>query len=177
MDTARCSECGSEALATVVRTDTSGERQLRTYCQACQARLAEEDRNELRWLGAMVARLLVYGGIVLAVLTLSADYLHISGHSGIGWRQITGVEIGCIAVLLGLLARRHFVAVSGLFLLLLSIGADLLRVGHAPGFGWRERMSFVVATAMLVGGILWRRALERPLAVGVSASGTCPGSR
>ncbi len=163
MDSARCPQCGSDALATVVRTDASGEKQLRTYCRACQARLAEQDRNELRWLGTMFARLLVYGGIVLAVLTVTADHLNISGHSGIGWRQITGVEVGCMAILLGLLARRHFVSVAGLFLLLLSIGADLLRVGHAPGFGWRSRTSFILATAMLVGGILWRRALERRL--------------
>jgi len=163
MDNGTCPRCGSESLATVVRTDDSGETQLRTYCKACQERLAEEDRNELRWLGAMVARLLVYGGIVLAALSLSADYLHISGRTGIGWRQITGVDVGCIAVLLGLLARRHFVAVAGLFLVVLSIGADLLHVGHAPGFGWRSRTSFLVATAMLVGGILWRRALERRL--------------
>ena len=163
MDTARCTRCGSDALATVVRTDGGGEKQLRTYCRACLERVAEAERNELRWLGAMLARLFVYGGIVLAVLAVSADYLHISGGRGIGWRQITGVEIGCIAVLLGLLARRHFVAVAGLFLLVLSIGADLLRVGHAPGFGWRSRLSFIVATAMLVGGILWRRALERRL--------------
>jgi len=163
MDSARCPHCGSDALATVVRTDARGEKHLGTYCRACQERVAEAERNELRWLGTMFARLLVYGGIVLAVLTVTADYLNISGHSGIGWRQITGVEVSCIAILLGLLARQHLVAVAGLFLLVLSIGADLLQVGHAPGFGWRSRTGFIVATAMLVGGILWRRALERRL--------------
>ena len=163
MDPARCPLCGSDALATVVSTDASDARQLRTYCLACQSRGIEEERNERRWLGTMLARLLFYGGVVLALLTATADYLPLSGRTGFGWRQITGIELGCLAIVLGLLARKGLVGIGGLFLLLLSIGADLLHVGLTPGFGWRSRTGIVVATAMLVGGILWRRALERRL--------------
>jgi peptidoglycan/LPS O-acetylase OafA/YrhL len=163
VDSVRCPVCGSDAIATVVSTAADGAGSLRSYCRACQDRAAEEQRNERRSVALLFAGLLVYAGVVLLVLTAAADHLHISGHAGFGWRQMTGFEVGCIAILLGLLARRGLVGMAGLFLLVLSIGADLLQVGHAPGFGWRARVAMLIATLMLVVGVVWRRALERRL--------------
>ena len=61
----------------------------------------------------------------------------------------------------GLTMRKKVLGVGGLFVFLLSIGADILQVGHAPGLGWRSQLGFLVAAAMLGGGMIWRRALER----------------
>lgn len=161
MDPARCPQCGSDALVTVLSENEAGEKQLRRYCRDCQRRGAELAREELRPITAGIARLLIYGGVLLALLTVTADYLAISSHSGFGWRQLTGTELGFLAIVLGLLMRKGPLGVTGLFILVLSIGADLLDVGHSPGLGWRSHLGFVVAAAMLAGGILWHRALTR----------------
>ena len=161
MDEARCPECNSNPLATVLSMDDSGERVLRTYCPACGRPQARRDRAALLFALEILPRVLVYGGIVLAILTATADYLAISGNTGFGWRQMLGSEMGFLAIALGLLLRRGLLGVAGMFLLVLSIGADLLEVGHVPGYGWRSGLAFFVAAAMLVGGVVWRRALMR----------------
>jgi hypothetical protein len=159
MHSANCPGCGSDALVTVLTENTEGTRQLRRYCRECERRRAEQAREELRPTAKGVARLLVYGGILLALLTVTADYLAISGRSGFGWRQITGTEIGFLAIVSGLFLRKGLLGVAGLFLLVLSIGADLLHIGHVPGPGWRSHLGFVVAAALLAGGVLWSRKL------------------
>jgi hypothetical protein len=140
---------------------------LRSYCSACGRPQAHRDRAALLSAVAIVPKALVYGGIVLAILTATADYLTISGKTGFGWRQMLGAEMGFLAITLGLLLRLGMLGVAGGFLLVLSIGADLLHIGRVPGFGWRSHLGFLVATAMLVGGVLWSRALaRRSLSVG-----------
>jgi hypothetical protein len=161
MDDSRCPKCNSDSLATVLSMDDSGERMLRSYCPACGRPAARHERAALLSAVALLPGVLVYGGIVLAVLTATADYLAISGRTGFGWRQVLGAELGFLAIAVGLLLRKGLIGVGGAFLLVLSIGADLLHVGHVPGFGWRSSLGFIVATAMLVGGVLWRRALAR----------------
>jgi hypothetical protein len=141
--------------------DDSGERVLRAYCPACGRPQARRDRAVLLSTLEILPRILVYGGIVLAVLTATADHLAISGNTGIGWRQMLGAELGFLAIAVGLLLRLGLLGVAGAFLLVLSIGADLLQVGHVPGFGWRSGLAFVVAAAMLVGGVVLRRSLKR----------------
>ena len=94
-------------------------------------------------------------------MTATADYLAISGRQGFGWRQITGTEIGFLAMVLGVMLRRGLLGVAGLFLLVLSIGADVFQLGRMPGIGWRSHLGFVLATALLAAGLLWRRELAR----------------
>jgi hypothetical protein len=161
MDESRCPKCNSDSLATVLSMDDSGERMLRSYCPACGRPAARRDRAALLSVAGLLPKVLVYGGIVLAVLTATADYLAISGRTGFGWRQMLGAELGFLAIAIGLLLRQGLLGVAGMFLLVLSIGADLLHVGQVPGYGWRSSLGFIVATAMLVGGVLWRRALAR----------------
>jgi hypothetical protein len=161
LDPAHCPICGSDALVTIVARDES-DSQLRSVCRDCQRRAAERERSELTTpFEAAGAPLLVFGGIVLAALTVTADHLPISGRTGFGWRQITGLELGFLATVLGLVSRKALVAIVGLLLLVLSLGADLLQVGHVRGFGWRSQLGMVVAAAMFAGGVLWRRSLAR----------------
>ena len=169
MNPAHCPICGSDALVTIVARDESAA-QLRSVCRDCQRRAAERERAELTTpFEAAAARLLVYGGIVLAVLTATADHLPISGQSGFGWRQVTGLELGFLAAVLGLVSRKALLAIVGLLLLVLSLGADLLQVGHVRGFGWRSQVGLVVATLMFAAGMLWQRSLARRSTSGGSA--------
>lgn len=161
MGAANCPKCGSDAVVTVLADGEEDGGRLRSYCSVCAEQRTAGTREELRSVAKVAARGLVYGGILLGLLALTADYLTISGRTGFGWRQMTGLEVGFLSVALGLFLRSGFLAMAGMFLLVLSIGADLLRVGEVPGFGWRAHLSFVTATALLCAGVYWERALAR----------------
>lgn len=159
MDAPKCPVCGSEALVTVVSETNEGE--LRQFCRDCERRRRWYERSGVRNIASGSARLLIYAGLILTLLTVSADRLSISGESGFGWRQITGAEVGFLCIVVGMFLRGAFVGVAGLFLLVLSLGADLLRIGHSPGLGWRKQLALVLATLLLAAGMLWQRALKK----------------
>jgi DNA-directed RNA polymerase subunit RPC12/RpoP len=159
MDTLKCSRCGTESLVTVVsRTPEGG---LRQFCQECERRRLWSERSGVREIAEGSARLLIYAGVILTLLTISVDRLSISGRAGFGWRQITGAEVGFLCVILGLLVGGGLLGMAGLFLLVVSLGADVLQLGHAPGLGWRKQTALAVASLLLAGGMLWQRALKK----------------
>jgi hypothetical protein len=157
MDPPKCPVCGT-ALVTVCSGPEGGLRQV---CKECQQRRLGNDRSGVRQMARGWATLLIYAGILLTLLTLSVDYLSISGRPGFGWLQITGTEVGILILVLGFLAGRGFLTMAGLFLLVLSVGADILRLGHAPGLGWRKQTALVLACLLIGGGVLWRRAVGK----------------
>ena len=50
---------------------------------------------------------------------------------------------------------------AGLFLLVVSLGADILRLGHAPGLGWRKQTALALASLFVAAGMLWQRTLKK----------------
>jgi hypothetical protein len=161
MDATRCPVCGTDSLVTVLSSGPAGSRVLSKICRECERRASAQGRTTARQLALGLARASIAGGILLGALALSADYLGISGRQGFGWRQLAGAEIGFLCVVLGLLLQRTWLGVGGLFLLVLSLGADLLRVGHSPGLGWRKQAALVLALGLVAGGAIWQRALRR----------------
>jgi hypothetical protein len=162
MHTDRCPVCGSTSLATVLSPLAGGG--LSRVCTDCQERGRQQEREAARRIARHVARLLTYAGLILIVLALAADRLSIAGRAGFGWRQITGAEVGFVAVVVGLLSGRSLLGLIGLFLLVLSVGADLLQVGSTPGLGWRSQIALVFAFLLVTGGVPWLLALRRPRA-------------
>jgi hypothetical protein len=121
-------------------------------------------RNEQSGLGKIArgsARLLIYAGLLLAVLTLTVDRLSIAGGTGFGWWQLTGTELGILGVVLGLVIGNGLLGVSGLFLFVMSLGADFLHLGRAPGLGWRKQTALGVASLLIAGGIIWEFTLKK----------------
>jgi hypothetical protein len=137
------------------------EGELRQFCKECERRRLWNERSGVREIASGSARLLIYAGILLSLLTLTVDRLSISGRPGFGWRQITGAEVGLLSLVLGILAGRGLLGMAGLFLLVLSLGADLLHLGRAPGLGWRKQTALALASLLIAGGMLWQRALRR----------------
>jgi len=134
---------------------------LAQFCAECKRRRLWHEQSGVRQIAGGSARLLIYAGVLLTVLALTVDRLSISGRVGFGWRQITGAEVGILCVALGLLVGRGLLGMAGLFLLVLSLGADLLRLGHSPGLGWRNQTGLVLASLLLAGGMLWERVLRK----------------
>jgi hypothetical protein len=159
VDALKCPVCGTESLVTVLSRDHEGG--LRQFCNECERRRLWDERKGVREIASGSARLLIYAGILLTLLTLTINRLAIGSHSGFGWRQITGAEVGILAVVLGLLAGRGLLGMAGLFLLVLSLCADVLHLGRAPGLGWRKQTALALASLLLAGGVLWQRALRK----------------
>ena len=161
MSADRCPVCGTNSLVTILREGDDGERQLRQFCRECARRADSEVRSRQPRIAASLAAPLTWAGILLLALALTAEYLSISGRSGFGWRQVTGVEVGFLCVALGLLLRKAFLGTAGLYLLVLSLLADLLALGHSPGLGWRKQSALVVGTVLVGAGLFLRRRLGR----------------
>jgi hypothetical protein len=159
MDSRTCPKCGTASLVTITRNDEG--MPLHQICTECERRRTERERGGLRKIGSGFAKLMLYGGTLLALLSLSADRLAISGRAGFGWRQITGAEIGVLCLILGFLAGRGLVATFGLFLLVASVGADVLQLGRGEGLGWRSQSVLIVAAVLVVAGMIWQRLLNR----------------
>jgi hypothetical protein len=159
MDSIKCPVCGTDSLVTVV--SSSHEGGLRQFCTECERRRRWYERSGVRQIASGSARLLIYAGVLLILLTISVDRLSISGREGFGWRQITGAEVGFLCIVLGLLVGGGFLGMAGLFLLLVSLGADVLRLGHAPGLGWRKQTALAMASLFVAGGMVWQRILKK----------------
>ncbi len=159
MDTRKCPVCGTESIVTVVSQSHEGE--LRQFCSECDRRRVWYERSGVREITVGSARLLIYAGVILTLLTISVDRLSISGRSGFGWRQITGAEVGFLCIVLGLLIGEGLLGMAGLFLLVVSLGADILELGRAPGLGWRKQTALALASLLLAGGMLWQRTLRK----------------
>jgi hypothetical protein len=159
VDPRKCPVCGTQSLVPVLSKGPEGG--LRQFCNECERRRLWTERRGVHEIASGTARLVIYAGILLTLLTLTVDRLSISGHAGFGWWQITGTEIGILALILGFLAGRGLLGMAGLFLLVLSLGADVLHLGHAPGLGWRKQTALVLASLLLAGGMLWQRALRK----------------
>jgi hypothetical protein len=147
-------------MVTIV-SETDGSGELRRFCRECQRQRTEQAREAIRPFARSLAGILLYGGIILALLSATADYLAISGRPGFGWLQFVGAELGFLAIVLGIVARQGLLGTAGVFLLALSIGADMLQIGHVPGLGWRSLAGFLASVAMISAGAAWRRALAK----------------
>jgi hypothetical protein len=155
----KCPVCGTESLVTVLSGNSEGV--LRQMCHECERRRLWHERSGVRQIARGWARLLIYAGILLTLLTLTVNRLSISGHPGFGWRQITGTEVGVLGLVLGFLTGWELLETAGLFLLVLSVGADVLNLGHAPGLGWRKQLALALASLLIVGGLLWQRSMRK----------------
>src|SRR5581483_6132365 len=131
MDPLKCPVCGTQSLVTVLSSSPEGG--LRQICNECERQRLWKERSVVRETAHGLANLLIYAGILLTALTLIVNQLSISGHPGFGWRQIAGAEVGILILFIGFLAWRGLLGIAGLFLLVMSLGADVLRLGHAPG--------------------------------------------
>jgi len=130
-------------------------------CTKCERRRLSEEQRNLRAIKSHIAKLLTYAGALLILLTLLADRLPIAGRSGFGWRQIIGVYVGAMCFFLGIVMGRGLIVIGGVLLLVLSGGADLFQLGHAPGFGWRSQTVLVVSCLLVIVGMLWELAMRR----------------
>ena len=55
------------------------------------------------------------------------------------------------------LTAQNLMIAVGVLLIVLSVLADAIGLGHEPGFGWKQGIGLAVGLALVVGSILWGR--------------------
>jgi hypothetical protein len=66
-----------------------------------------------------------------------------------------------VCFFIGVVTGRGLIVIGGALLMILSGGADLFQVGHAPGFGWRSQTLLAVSCLLVLVGMLWELAMRR----------------
>jgi hypothetical protein len=152
-----CVVCGRPARVTVVGESASPWY----YCMECADKRKEVGRPVAEGILALLPGALIRGGALLGVLALAANHLNIAGQAGFGWKQIAGTEVGILVVAVGAFLRRGFLTVAGALLVVVSLGADYLRIGHAPGLGWRKQAAIACSIACVLLGLFLQRRETR----------------
>jgi hypothetical protein len=129
-----CTVCGRPARVTVVGESASPWY----YCLDCADKRTEVGRPVAKGILAFLPGALIRGGALLGVLALVADYLHIAGREGFGWKQIRLA----LAVFAGLLMLGFLIVDGpdkgiGFWLMLLGAialvaGAVMETIGYDP---------------------------------------------
>jgi len=150
-----CIRCGQPAVVTVMHDDASSVT--REYCLRCADERSPAGPTIGRLAASFVPRLLTRLGVLVGVLALLADYLDIPGRDGFGWKQIVGFQLGVVVLTLGTFLRAGVLTVGGMLLVILSLGADYLGVGHSAGLGWKQTLAIPLCVACVVAGVIWER--------------------
>ncbi len=100
------------------------------------------------------ATVLAAVGIVVLLLSASADWLKFGDSEGFGWYQQLGSVVGGLVVFLGAVARAPIFVVIGLLTCLLSLLADWFAFGSNPGFGWQQILGTVIGAGLLLGAVV-----------------------
>jgi hypothetical protein len=156
-----CVVCGRPARVTVVGEAASPWH----YCMECADKRGQLAPPVAKGMLAFVPGVLIRGGALLGVLTLAADFLHIAGMRGFGWKQVAGTEAGILIVAVGAFLRQGLLTVGGTLLVVLSLGADYLEIGRGQhGVGWRKQAAIAVSIGCVIIGLLLQRRAARQAA-------------
>lgn len=159
-----CECCGEPARVRILRGYRGGRPVRHAFCLACAERVADS-LAPTAYSGGLDARrvrlstgaVLVFGGMLVAMLGAAADLLGVGSHAGFGWAQQSGLVLGLVFVAIGALLRIDIVGVVGTLCVGLAALADFLGSSPSPGIGWRQQLAIGAGLLLIVAGVLMRR--------------------
>ena len=107
------------------------------------------------------AAILMSVGLFVLVVSALADVLAFGSHAGFGWRRGLGLGFAGVLVLTGAMMRISTLFAIGLIIGLLTLLADWLGFGDAPGFGWQQTLGSLLGAALIAMGLLVRGTSTR----------------
>ncbi len=99
-------------------------------------------------------------GLMMLVISLLADVLAFGGSEGFGRRQLLGVALAGVMVLIGAAMWVPTLLAVGLIGVVMTILADWLAFGSAEGFGWQQDLGCLVGVCLAFGGLDLARRRE-----------------
>ncbi len=152
-----CETCGVPAVVHINSGASAGPR-MRHLCFGCADREDMSAGSCKRRLnpGAVLAAV----GLMMLVISLLADYLAFGGSEGFGWRQLLGVALAGVMILIGAAIWVPTLLAVGLIGAVMTILADRLAFGSSDGFGWQQILGCLVGVCLSFGGIDLARRRE-----------------
>lgn len=152
-----CETCGVPAVVHINSGAYAGPR-MRHLCFGCADQEDTSAASLKRTLnpGAVLAAV----GLMMLLISLLADVLAFGGSEGFGWRQLLGVALAGVMVLIGAAMWIPTLLAVGLIGLVMTILADWLAFGSADGFGWQQALGCLVGVGLAFGGLDQARRKE-----------------
>ncbi len=152
-----CETCGVPAVVHINSGAYAGQR-MRHLCFGCADRqdMSAASRKRRFNPGAVLAAV----GLMMLVISLLADVLAFGGSEGFGWRQLLGVALAGVIVLIGAAMWVPTLLAVGLIGLVMTILADWLAFGSSEGFGWQQALGCLVGVGLAFGGLDLARRRE-----------------
>ena len=152
-----CETCGVPAVVHINSGAYAGPR-MRHLCFGCADR--EDMSAASRKQGLNPGAVLAAVGLMMLVISLLADVLAFGGSEGFGWRQLLGVALAGVMVLIGAAMWVPTLLAVGLIGVAMTILADWLAFGSADGFGWQQALGCLVGVGLAFGGLDQARRRE-----------------
>ena len=147
-----CEACGAPLAVSGAGQDAPGPASPPLLCAGCAQ--SHEALRVAPGQGVNRAAILMSVGLFVLALSGLADVLAFGSHEGFGWRQGLGLGLAGVLVLTGAMMRIQTLFVIGLIIGLLTLLADWLGFGDAPGFGWQQISGSLLGAALIVIGLL-----------------------
>lgn len=158
-----CEGCGAPARVRILRGYRDGRPVRHAFCLSCAEQLGEQLAPTAYSGGRPTGRVrlssgavLIFGGLLVVLVGLCADYFGVGGHPGMGWLQQAGLATGLLLVGIGALLRVDVLNVAGALCVGLAALADVLGSGPSPGIGWRQQLAIGAGLALVMLGLVLR---------------------
>lgn len=146
-----CEKCGAPALVNITNDESQGPT-MRHLCLHCAD--VEETSSRRGYRNLDYGAILMAVGLFVLLLSLLADWLAFGVDSaGFGWKQRIGLVLAGVMVTIAAIVQVPTLMIIGLLLGGLTLLADLLAFGHAPGFGLHQVLGTVLAVLLILGGL------------------------
>ena len=116
-----CEKCGAPAIIHI-SSEVAPHGTVRHFCMSCAA--LEESGTLSHRRGLNGAAVLIAVGLFTALLSVFADQFEFGRSEGFGWKQLAGLWIGVMLVVVGAVMRIATALVIGLIFSLLTVLAD-----------------------------------------------------
>jgi len=153
-----CEKCGAPLSVTGADKEAP-DPTMPLLCVLCAA--DDQQAGPRRARGANRAAILLCVGLFVLVISAAADWLAFGSSEGFGWQQLLGLGLAGILLLIGAVVRIPTLSVIGLFIGLLTVLADWLGLGNAPGFGWHQVSGSLLGAALIAAGLVVARTMAR----------------
>jgi hypothetical protein len=153
-----CECCGAPAVVHI-RNEVAGEVIVRHFCLDCADAEANASPPRERRLNIPVALMIV--GLIILLMSVFADALAFGSSRGFGWQQWSGVALAGLLTLAGAIMQIPTLLLIGLITGGVTVLADWLAFGSAPGFGWQQQLGSAVGVALIAASWAVARAMAR----------------
>jgi len=158
----QCEACGQPVRVKVLEGYADAQPVTRSFCLQCVENsrpLAREAPSSRQKLGVWIVPALI--GVGLGMTALLTDPLIPDAAPGFGLYQRSGLVLGALLGLVGVLLRVDVIVIAGMFVFVGALSADWFGLARSPGFGWKQRAVLGLSLFLVLSAVLTHLAQHR----------------